>query len=169
MIRCAEAKQEDIPGIIEVMKNTGYASFAFKGKTDAQIPEVISKSKNTYLICFETKLSHPQKIIGYFIFSSVQNHLKDANEHAKINKEYAYHLGIGIHSNYRGKKLGSRLTRYALKKAKKLGYKGMYADVGSDNLASLRLQESIGFERIAEYPSEKRNRGIKNILFVKHF
>ena len=165
MIRYAEATKEDILGIIQVMKNTGYIDFAYKGMKDKEIEKDISKSKDTYLVCYE---SQPKKIIGYFIFSNVKNHLKEAREHTSINNQYAYHLGIGIHSSFREKKIGKKLTKYALKKAKEK-FNGMYADVASNNIPSIKLQESTGFKKIAEYNSKKRIKGIKNILYVKHF
>lgn len=169
MIDFAEAKKSDIPGMVEVMRNTGYADFAYKGKTDSEIEKDISKSKNTYLICYEKKPSQKRKIVGYFVFSSVDNHLAEAQEHIPINNQYAFHLGIGIHSDYRGKKLAKKLTEYALSKAKKEGFKGMYADVASDNTPSLKLQESTGFEKILEHDSKERKHGVKDVVFVKHF
>ena len=167
MMHFAEAKKEDIPGIIEVMKDSGYANFVYHGRTDDYIKNDILASDYTYLICFE-KLSKPRNIVGYFIFSKVDDHLDEARGHITVDKRYAYHLGIGVHSDYRKLGLGKKLTLYALKKARQQGFRGMYADVGSNNKGSLRLQEAVGFKRIAQYPSKKRKMGI-NIVFEIQF
>jgi ribosomal protein S18 acetylase RimI-like enzyme len=170
MIHFSEARKEDIPGMIEVMKNTGYVNFAYKNQSDKDIEkDILSSKERTYLICYEKKLATPKKIIGYFIFVSVENHLNDAKKNFFIDHEYAYHLGIGIHSDYRGRRLGMKLTEFALKTAEKKGFRGMYADVASNNHASLKLQEKTGFQKIAEYRSKKRPAGVNNVLFVRHF
>jgi len=170
MIHFEEAERKDIPGIIEVMKDTGYVGFVYKNKSDAEIEkDIIAAKEKTFLICYEKISLGKKKIIGYFIFAPVENHLKDARKHAFIDERYAYHLGVGIHSDYRGQKLGKKLTEYALQTAERKGFKGMYADVASNNTVSLKLQEAMGFKKIAEYSSRKRPAGINNVLFVKHF
>jgi len=154
-----KATKNDFSEIIGVMKNASYLDFAYKNKTVEEVAEIISNSEDTYLICFEKESKNSKHIVGYFIFGSVKNNLLEA---------YAYHLGIGVHSDYREKGIGQRLTQYAFTQAKKK-FSGMYADVSSDNIPSLKLQLSAGFEKIAEYKTEKRSNKTKNILFLKHF
>ncbi len=163
-----KATKNDFSEIIGVMKNASYLDFAYKNKTVEEVAEIISNSEDTYLICFEKESKNSKHIVGYFIFGSVKNNLLEAREKFEIREDYAYHLGIGVHSDYREKGIGQRLTQYAFTQAKKK-FSGMYADVSSDNIPSLKLQLSAGFEKIAEYKTEKRSNKTKNILFLKHF
>ena len=86
-----------------------------------------------------------------------------------MNQDYAYSQGIGVHSDYRGKGIATKLYKATFKFAKKK-YKGFYADVDSKNEASLKLHEKLDFEKIAEYKDERRkNQSGVNVVFEKKF
>lgn len=157
-----KADIEDIDYIIKVMHNTTYAQYIYPGKSLSELKRIISESmKNrTYLVCVESK-----KIIGYFIIDSLNNHLPDTPRKIKLNRKYAYHAGVGIHSDFRGKGLAKKFTKYAFKIAKQKGFTGMYADVASNNDISIKLQEKCGFKELVRYNSKWRPKGIKNVVF----
>ena len=166
MLKYKFAKISDIDDLIKLMDNTKYISYLYPEKSVDEIKKLIIKSMSykKYILLFDSN-----KLIGYFIISPINNNLKDVPKKIKLNKNYAYHSGIGIHSNYRNKGLATKLTRYAFRKAKSLGYLGMYADVGSDNKSSINLQKKVGFEELVRYTSLSRKKGIKNIVFQIKF
>jgi ribosomal protein S18 acetylase RimI-like enzyme len=167
MIRCRVANEKDVDSLIELMNNTFYSQYIYPNKTNQEIKIIIlklMKSRN-YLVCVDYE--NKKKIIGYFIFDSINSYLKDSP--VKLKKNYAYHLGIGVNSDYRKKGIGKRLTIYAFKKVKELGFKGMYADVGSNNDISINLQNKSGFKELIRYNSKYRPKGIKNVIFIIDF
>lgn len=68
-----------------------------------------------------------------------------------------------IKKRYRRKGYGEKGVLLALIKAEKLGYKIAMATVIEENIASIKLHEKIGFERVYNY--EKKGKNL--ILFVK--
>ena len=68
-----------------------------------------------------------------------------------------------IKKHYRRKGYGEKGVLLALTKAEKLGYKIAMATVIEENIASIKLHEKIGFERVYNY--EKKGKNL--ILFVK--
>jgi len=172
MFKCRRATIKDIDSIIKVMQNTTYAQYVYPGKSLIELRGIISDfisnptNNRIFLVCEEYDSN---KITGYFIFDSLKNHLSDVPKKIRLNKKYAYHAGVGVHSAFRGKGLATKLTRYAFKVAKDKGYQGMYADVGSDNDISIKLQENCGFHEIIRYDSTFRLKGIKNVIFEIKF
>jgi ribosomal protein S18 acetylase RimI-like enzyme len=162
------ANIRDVDSIIKVMRNTTYAQYVYPGKSLSELKNIISKtmSDRIFLVCFD---GTRKIIVGYFIIDSFNNHLSDIPKKVRLNRKYAYHAGVGIHSDYRGKGLATKLTQYAFKIANSKGYLGMYADVGSNNDASIRLQEKCGFREIARYVSKWRPKGVKNVVFEIKF
>jgi len=166
MFRYRLAKIDDVDSIIKVMQNTTYSQYIYPGKSFSQLKNIILDSMKTrkYLVCVKSG-----KVIGYFIIDSLNNHLPDIPKKIKLNKKYAYHAGVGIHSDFRGKGLATDLTKYAFKIAKISNYAGMYADVGSNNDASIKLQEKCGFSELVRYASKWRPDGVKNVVFEIKF
>ena len=116
----------------------------------------------SFLICTEKK-----KVIGYAIFGSAEAFLMCPFEVEK--KGFAYHLGIGVDPDYQGKGVGLLLTEFMLKVIRAEGFKGIYSDVGSNNVASLKLQKKMGFVEIKRYRDSKRTKETYNVLFKKEF
>jgi len=165
-IKFSRASKKDIPGIVQVMNNTYYTSFAYKNKSEEEIITEIAShfDKKNYLICYELTGFNTKKIIGYSIFAPASNYLKNAP--LKINKNYAYSLGIGISEDYRNQGLGLKLKEYTEKIIKEENFEGVYTDVSSKNIKSIKLQKKLGFNRLIEYiPSN--NSEIKKIIFSK--
>jgi ribosomal protein S18 acetylase RimI-like enzyme len=165
MIKYSEAKEEDILGMIQVMRDTGYADLRYGKKSDLEIKKIILASGWTFLICYE---ENPKLIIGYFIYSSVKECFEEEREFISFDNKYAAHRGIGILKKFRGKKYGRGLTEYGLEKIKE-SYPGIYADVASDNHISINFHKKLGFETLGEFESSFRKEGVKNIVIVKHF
>ena len=156
-----KATKKDIPGLLVLMERIGYLNFRFKGKSEDYIRKQITKefSDRTFLI-----MKIRDKVIGYSIIGKASKFFKTP---LKVKRGYAFSLGIGIDKDYQGKGYGKKLKMYTFRYIKRQGYKGMYTDVASNNYKSLKLQESTGFKKIAEYDDSKRKKGIKNVVFVK--
>lgn len=163
MISFSKAKKKDFLDMIKVMRNTGYVDYSFPEKSDKEVETELLKSNNKFFIC-----SDKNKIIGYFVVSKLKHYLDEAKELINLNEEFAYHFGIGIHSDYRRQSLALKLTEFVLENITQ-NFKGIYADVASNNFASLKLHEKLGFEKLIEYNSKKRAKGTKNVLFCKSF
>ena len=158
------AKESDIPAIVNVMDKVGYIKFRFKNMSLNKVQATIQSefSSRSFLICIEKK-----EVIGYAIFGSAEAFL---NCPFKIEKKnFAYHLGIGVDPDYQGKGVGLLLTKFMLKVIRAEGLKGIYSDVGSNNIASLKLQKKMGFVEIKRYKDSKRTKGTYNVLFKKEF
>jgi ribosomal protein S18 acetylase RimI-like enzyme len=56
------------------------------------------------------------------------------------------HLGMGVHPDYRGQGIGSRLLRSALARARETGLECVDLDVYASNVRAVRLYEQFGFE-----------------------
>lgn len=158
------ASQADIDGILKVMQRVGYLDFRFPNQPKDKIKkQLISELKDrTILVCCSRK-----KVIGYSIFGPAEKFLKCPIKISK--KDHAFSLGIGIDPDYQRKSIGKKLVDYSKKIATKQGFKGAYGDIASNNRASLKIQKSAGFIKIAEYDDAKRPKGIKNILVFKKF
>jgi ribosomal protein S18 acetylase RimI-like enzyme len=168
MFHCSTLTREDLSGVIEVMNDTGFREMGFPRMNDEQIKRSILESDYTFLVCYEKKFFKPKHIVGYFLYGSIRGHLKDVKGHFFIDENYAYHMGVGIHSMYRGRGLARKLLLFGLKHASHK-FSGMYADIASDNIVSLKLHESLGFKKLGEYISKKRAPGVKNVVFVLRF
>ena len=168
MFRYRRANLKDVNPIIKVMQNTKYAQYVYPGKSLSELKKIISEAMDSreYLVCVD---SISESIVGYFILDSITTHLGDVPKRIKLNKKYAYDAGVGVRSDFRNKGIATKLTKYAFRIAKEKGYLGVYADVGSNNDASILLQEKCGFREIVRYDSEFRPNGIQNVVFEIKF
>ena len=134
MFEFRHAKSSDVAGIVRLMQNTKYAQYIYPGKTFSELKNLVLDSMKIkkYLVCIDSN-KNIHTLVGYFIILPMTWKLSHLPKGLETSKNFAYHAGVGIHSKYRGKGLATKLTKYAFKIAKRLGYKGMYADVGSDN------------------------------------
>jgi len=58
--------------------------------------------------------------------------------------------GIAILRDYRGRRIGYKLSSYAIMYAKKLGVNRIILTVDSDNITALKLYKKLGF-RVIDY------------------
>lgn len=165
-MRFRKATLDDVPGIFDVMVDTEFRKLWLGHLNDEKAKKSIEvnmgKKERIYVVADDNG-----RIAGYFIIDTIKSYLKDCP--VEINQKYAYCKGIGVHSDYRGKGVAKELYKASLKFAKKK-YKGMYADIDSDNIPSIKLHEKVGFNEIAKYKSEgrKKQSGI-NVVFGKKF
>jgi ribosomal protein S18 acetylase RimI-like enzyme len=166
MFKFRLAKIEDIDSMIKVMRNTTYIKYIYPGKPVSEIKRLIKDLMKVrkYVVCID---EDNNRIVGYFILDSMRHHLTDAP--IQLDSNYAYHAGVGVHSSYRSRGIATELTEYAFRLAKKSRYKGMYADVGSNNEASIKLQEKCGFKELVRYASTTRPEGVLNVVFGIRF
>ena len=69
-----------------------------------------------------------------------------------------------IKESYRGKGFAKQALLLSYNYAKQLGYKLVYAGIKEDNVASIKLHESLGFEYVQDFLS---SRGKKLKMFIK--
>ena len=69
-----------------------------------------------------------------------------------------------IKKEHRGKGCAKGAINLSIDYAKSLGYKIAYAGIKEDNIASIRLHESLGFEFVQDFLS---SRGNKLKMFIK--
>lgn len=74
-------------------------------------------------------------------------------------------LGIEITPNERNKGYALQGSKLAIEYAKVLGYKIIASNVNKDNIASIKLQQKLGFEIYQEYVSKKNSKNM--YLFVQ--
>lgn len=168
MFKFRKASITDVDSIIRVMQNTNYSKLVYPKKTFSEIKDIISNLIKTQ-ICLVCVDSRSNDVVGYFIIDSLKKYLDDVPKKIKLDKKYAYNAGIGIHSNFRGNGLAFKLTKYAIRIAKNKNYLGMYAAVGSNNEASIKLQEKCGFSEIIRYDCSWRPKNFQNIIFEIKF
>jgi hypothetical protein len=59
--------------------------------------------------------------------------------------------GLRVHSNYRLKGLGERLTVHLVEEARKLNVERIRLVTSGDNIAPIKLAASVGMKQVAEY------------------
>ena len=168
LFKIRKAKKGDAIEIAKVMLNTRYAQTFFPEKSDKELEKIIfdSMRNKIYLVCLEQE---SQRVVGYFIIEKLDNNLSDIPKKIILKNNYLYHGGVGVHEDFRRKGLAEKLTMHAFKVTKKKEFLGMYADVGSNNEGSIKLQEKCGFIEIIRYYSSFRPKGVKNVVFEKTF
>lgn len=63
---------------------------------------------------------------------------------------YTVENSVYIHKDYRGNGLGRILLKHTLKISKELGYKAIIALITSDNIASCKLHNDLGFYEVGK-------------------
>lgn len=171
-LKFRKATPKDVKGIFEVMKNVGYITYFYGGKSESEVIPMIlenffSKNKPNTIVIGEIDSSGGKRIIAYSIFGSYLYYKK--KEFPEEKENYAYSRGTGVHSEFQGKGFGTILKDITVEIAKREGYKGMYTDVASNNTASLKVQKKTGFTMVAEVQDKSRPKGIHSIVFKKTF
>ena len=92
-----------------------------------------SKSKKRFFVAADIS---QKKIVGVSSYSFSKN---PRIKH-KIN------LSMGVHPDYVGQGIGTKLYEFALEDAKKSGFKKVQGEIVTKNTASLNLAKKFGFE-----------------------
>lgn len=175
---CRIATAKDVNGIFRVMKNVGYIAAFYGDKSEeAAVPllldNLFDSGKGITVVVCEIECNKGtdcfagKRIIGYSIFGPYTAYKKAIFPDEPEN--FAYSMGIGIHSDFQSQGLGALLKQAAENFARKQGYKGIYTDVATTNKPSIGLQIKAGYERVAELPDKSRPKGVNTILFRKRF
>jgi putative acetyltransferase len=136
------AKLGDEKGIIEMQKEglkrknwiyTGSNS-ASKKRLNKLRESFKSKSPDSYSFVAIDKTRN--KIVGSTIFSFKK----------KGRIRHRIDLGWGVHPDYQGKGIGTRLLKTALEFAKKKGFKRAEAEMAVKNKSSWKLAKKCGFK-----------------------
>jgi len=69
----------------------------------------------------------------------------------KINDTDCELKRLYVRPRYRGRGLGSTLTRLAIQRAKEIGYKAMFLDTLPGLQSAVKMYKGLGFEEIASY------------------
>ncbi len=158
------AKPKDVEQISEIMLDTEYISEFYKGQSKEKFilnltEDFFVKDKCvTVVVC---KIG--EKIVGYATFGPYAVYAQRKPGFPKETENYAYNLGFGVLKKLRGKEIGTDLLRFMDSRAKKQGYKGMYADIKLPNASSVKAHEKAGYEKVAEITNQKR------VIFKKMF
>lgn len=75
-------------------------------------------------------------------------------------------ISIYIHGNFRGRKLGRSLLEYAIAECPKLRIKTMLGFIFGHNEPSLKLFDSLGFEKWAHLPNIAELDGVERDLII---
>jgi ribosomal protein S18 acetylase RimI-like enzyme len=175
---CRIADAKDVKGIFRVMKNVGYIAAFYGDKSEEKsvpllLDNLFDSDKCITVVVCEIECIEGQdcfdgkRIIGYSIFGPYQAYKKAIFPGEPEN--FAYSMGIGIHTDFQSKGLGALLKQAAENFARKQGYKGMYTDVAATNKPSVGLQIKAGYERVAELSDKSRPKGVNTVLFKKRF
>ena len=95
-----------------------------------------SKSPNTYVFVAIDN----SKIIGSLVFSFKK----------KGRVKHKISFGWGLHPDYQGKGIGTRLLKTSLEFAKKKGFKIALAEAAIENIASVNLAKKCGFRIVGK-------------------
>lgn len=136
-----KAKCEDAQQIIMVMKNAEESNFMLFGPGERQLePKQFAKfieniSTNSHSALFIAEVE--KKVVGYLIVQG--NNMPSRVSHR------AY-IVVGIHSDFRGRKIGTALFSHLDDWAKGKGMHRLELTVMANNTAGVALYEKMGFE-----------------------
>ena len=99
-------------------------------------------------------------ILGAFILNEDPGG-KYENAKIEFNRgEYLVIHSLGIAHEYYKKGLATKIIKYCIEKAKKEGYKAVYADIVPTNTPSRKLFEKLGFSYLGDFDLDRPITGI---------
>ncbi len=141
MIKIRKAKLGDEIGISKVVKEglkrkswkyTGTNKYT-KKKLESLKNSLSAKSTSRCFIAIDSKTNN--------IIASIHYEFK------KVGRiKHVIGLGWGVHPDFEGQGIGTRLLNFALNDAKKRGYKRAEAEIAVENIASWKMALKCGFE-----------------------
>jgi len=184
-INIRRARPDDMEGVYSVMWSTGYIQVFYGGKSfELARGELLGKlfAENVEVYIAEIACAagpdckNGRRIVGYTIFGPYVRYYAEKNLPETVEYQgkiydlrgYAYSLGTGVHTDFRGQAIGPALRMHADNQARSSGYAGIVTDVDASNTPSLRAQEKAGLIKVAEIPDKKRKSGI-NTVWIKVF
>ncbi len=140
MIRLA--RPEDAQAMLDiyapVVRET-FISFELEPPTEKEMRERVTSTLATHpWLVYE----HGGRLAGYAYASRHRD---------RLAYQWSVDVSCYMHPQFRGQGIGGQLYRALLKILKAQGFQNAYAGIALPNEASVRLHESVGFERIATY------------------
>jgi phosphinothricin acetyltransferase len=137
-LRVRDGDEEDIPAITAIYKHavlTGTGTFEIQppGEPEMKIRRRIMLASNyPYLVA-----EHDRKVVGF----AYANVYRPREAFAKTVENSIY-----VRDGFQGKGIGQKLLEALIAESKAAGFAQMVAVIGdSDNVASIRLHEKLGF------------------------
>lgn len=136
------AKPGDEVKVVELMKEAHKRkAWLYTGGNEAPNKKKIKEMRKQYAkdadsfayIAIDTRT---KKVVGSCFFSFRRN----GRLRHRING------GWGVHPDYCGKGIGTKLLKEALKFAKQKGFKRADAEIAEENIASMKLAKKLGFK-----------------------
>jgi phosphinothricin acetyltransferase len=145
-IKFRPAEVADIPAITEIYKEAvlfGTASFELIAPSKEEMLARFEKLQNSnypyFVVC------EKDKVLGYAYAGAYR-------ERPAYN--WTMENSIYMHKDARGKGIGKQLMQCVIDAAKQRGFCQMLANIGgSDNIGSIKLHESLGFQHIGTFPN----------------
>lgn len=135
-----EAKIEDAEQIMAVMKNAEESNFMLFGPGERQLEAepftryIENIYKNSHSALFIAEID--QRVVGYVIVQG--------STPARLS--HRAYIVVGIHSDFRGRKIGTALFGHVDNWAKERGIHRLELTVMVNNIAGIALYKKMGFE-----------------------
>lgn len=133
---------------IDKLNNTSYAN--------------MPKEKKIQMILESNEENHQGNFFKFFLVETAEETVGVINMFAQSKS--VVRVAPEIKESYRGKGFAKQALLLSYDYAKQLGYKLVYAGIKEDNVASIKLHESLGFECVQDFLS---SRGKKLKMFIK--
>jgi L-amino acid N-acyltransferase YncA len=133
-----EAKQADVPGILEIYNEAVLNTTAtadYEPSTLKQRTEWFEQRKKLQLPIFVAVSDHG-KIVGWSSLSAY---------HSRHGYRFTAEVSVYVDAEMRGQGVGKMLMPPLIEAAKTRGLHALIASIDSQNAASIRLHESFGF------------------------
>ena len=133
---------------IDKLNNTSYANMPIE--------------KKIQMILESNEENHQGNFFKFFLVEKDKETVGVINMFAQSKS--VVRVAPEIKESYRGKGFAKQALLLSYDYAKQLGYKLVYAGIKEDNVASIKLHESLGFEYVQDFLS---SRGKKLKMFIK--
>ena len=133
---------------IDKLNNTSYAN--------------MPNEKKIQMILESNEENHQGNFFKFFLVENDEETVGVINMFAQSKS--VVRVAPEIKEKYRGKGFAKQALLLSCDYAKQLGYKLIYADIIENNVASIKLHESLGFEYVQDFLS---SRGKKLKMFIK--
>jgi len=151
------ARDTDLEGFLDLAKAIGNISGVWGKDPKNDFCDYLKEMNEGKTILLLAIAEHG-KIVG---FSTV--HLFKRLDPSLFDPQ-SCKVGVAVHSDYRRRRIGTKLIEHGLLEAKKRGIRTVYTSTGIENFAMQKLAEKLGFVKYAilvknglKFPRYKRN------------
>jgi L-amino acid N-acyltransferase len=141
------ATESDLPAILAIYNQVIATSTAVYRDDPVTLEDrqawFNTRTKSNYPVLVATEsINETEKIIGFASFGDYR-----ASPGYRFSVEHTVH----IHPEHRGQGIGRQLIEALIPSARNLGKHAMVGGVDSENAASIRFHQSLGFEQVAHF------------------